>query len=414
MNYRKITIGRDSSCDLIIDHDSISRKHAELFIDEDTNVFITDLHSKNGTYVNNSRIYDSRQIVFGDKILIGNKIEVDWLQYAPQLITYSQPKEEQHLPQPKKLKLAPYFITITCVILAIIYINSNDEISKPTITTDANNPIISDEDKPLDKREDNIHLEDKKNDERGKSTKSHKKSKIDASCIREENDLGTTNIILIGEELEKQVLNSISDEVTLEDEKEQGELFLQDQKKNLTFIESGKKIQNLKSILKLLVKEIENPRGFNYQIHLIKSDEWNAYTVGGQIFVTTTIYDFTETSDELACIIAHEIFHNELFHINENIKRNKLPGASIYSLITQSFGQKKETYCDLNGIDLAVNAGFQGCSAAELWYRMKKEESNSNRSLIDKFFRSHPYSDQRQQCAERHMDINYNTKCNLK
>ena len=72
MNYRKITIGRDSSCDLIIDHDSISRRHAELFIDEDTNVFITELHSKNGTYVNNSRIYDSRQIVFGDKILIGN------------------------------------------------------------------------------------------------------------------------------------------------------------------------------------------------------------------------------------------------------------------------------------------------------------------------------------------------------
>jgi pSer/pThr/pTyr-binding forkhead associated (FHA) protein len=76
MNYQKILIGRDTSCDLVISHDSISRKHAELFIDFEGNVFVTDLSSKNGTYVNNRRIFQSEQLFIGDILMVGNKIEV--------------------------------------------------------------------------------------------------------------------------------------------------------------------------------------------------------------------------------------------------------------------------------------------------------------------------------------------------
>ena len=43
------------------------------------NVFITDLNSKNGTYINGRRIYQSDQLFQGDTLVVGDKIEVNWL-----------------------------------------------------------------------------------------------------------------------------------------------------------------------------------------------------------------------------------------------------------------------------------------------------------------------------------------------
>jgi pSer/pThr/pTyr-binding forkhead associated (FHA) protein len=430
MNYQKILIGRDTRCDLVLNHDSISRKHAELFIDLDGNVFITDLKSKNGTYINGRRVYDSEQLFNGDKLIVGDKIEVNWLSYIPYGVSPSSEPAIVNIPKTNSKSLIPYLIIAASTILAVVYINGmsgEDNVADDKKKNKKDEILIVDEDKPLDNREVNVHVEDKKNSktdsnssskeetETAKPKNNRKKSKIDASCLKEEGDMGTTEIILMGEEADKQAIDLLGGEVTLEDEEKEGKNLLADERNKYKFIESGKKYENLKNILKLLINQLDNPRGFNYQIHLIESDVWNAYTVGGQIFVTTTIYDFTKTSDEIACIIAHEIYHNELGHINESIKKYRLlgPGADIYSSVTQSFGQKKETYCDLNGIDLAVAAGFQGCAAAEIWHRMSEQDSNKERSLWDKFQRTHPYSDKRQNCAERHMDINYNVKCKV-
>jgi pSer/pThr/pTyr-binding forkhead associated (FHA) protein len=430
MNYQKILIGRDTSCDLVISHDSISRKHAELFIDFEGNVFVTDLSSKNGTYVNNRRIFQSEQLFIGDILMVGNKIDVDWAKYLPNKVEPKQRPEFNSIPQRKSVKFVPYLIIVAVTLLAVIYIyNLESDPSKNETTKKhkSDKILIVDENKPLDNREVNVHVEDKSDpnaDSKGSSEKDNesqeeknnrKKSKIDASCLRDDGDMGTTDLILMGEELDKGIFDVVGGNVTREEEEEEGKNLLADQRKRYKFIESGKKYDNLKNILKLLVNKLDSPRGFNYQIHLIESDEWNAFTAGGQIFVTTTIYDFTKTSDELACIIAHEIYHNELGHINESIKKYRLLGlgTNIYSAITQSFGQKKETYCDLNGIDLAVAAGFQGCAAAEIWYRMSQQNGNTERTLWDKFQRTHPYNDKRQNCAERHMDINYNVKCKV-
>ena len=430
MNYQKIVIGRDKKCDLLLTHDSISRKHAELFIDLDGNVFITDLNSKNGTYVNGRRIYQSDQLFKGDTLVVGDKIEVNWLSYIPYGVGPSSEPAIVTIPKTNLKSLIPNLIIAASTILAVLYISNmtgEENVADDKKKSKKDEILIVDGDKPLDNREVNVHVEDKNNsktDSNGSSNEDNqsakpknnrKKSKIDASCLKEDGDMGTTNIILMGEAADKQAIDLLGGTVTREDEEKEGKNLLADERNKYKFIESGKKYENLKNILKLLVNQLDNPRGFNYQIHLIESDVWNAYTVGGQIFVTTTIYDFTKTSDELACIIAHEIYHNELGHLNESIKKYRLlgPGANIYSAVTQSFGQKKETYCDLNGIDLAVAAGFQGCAAAEIWQRMSQQDGNKERNLWDKFQRTHPYSDKRQNCAERHMDYNYNVKCKL-
>lgn len=68
----KLTIGRASSSDIVVDDVSASRSHAEIFLDGPTNTLtLTDLGSTNGTYVNRQRLVGSCQIYPDDLIRIG-------------------------------------------------------------------------------------------------------------------------------------------------------------------------------------------------------------------------------------------------------------------------------------------------------------------------------------------------------
>ena len=66
-----ITIGRDPSCDVVLDHQSVSRVHA--FIDEQAGQFILrDNNSLNGVYVNGRRLNGARVLQEKDVIVITN------------------------------------------------------------------------------------------------------------------------------------------------------------------------------------------------------------------------------------------------------------------------------------------------------------------------------------------------------
>lgn len=69
----EVVIGRSSNVDVVIVEDMVSRSHARLTFDEKKNVFIEDLHSTNGSFVNGERITKSR-LTEGDRILIGTSI----------------------------------------------------------------------------------------------------------------------------------------------------------------------------------------------------------------------------------------------------------------------------------------------------------------------------------------------------
>ena len=67
-----VNIGRVSECDIVVDMDSVSRRHACLRRDGEV-VLISDLQSTNGTYVNN-HLVDLQELCDGDQIKIGNAI----------------------------------------------------------------------------------------------------------------------------------------------------------------------------------------------------------------------------------------------------------------------------------------------------------------------------------------------------
>ena len=67
----EFVIGRDADCDVTLEDASTSRRHAKLYRDASGQLWLADLHSKNGTFLNNRRINVSRlretdQIEIGD------------------------------------------------------------------------------------------------------------------------------------------------------------------------------------------------------------------------------------------------------------------------------------------------------------------------------------------------------------
>ncbi len=65
-----LAVGRSSGCNIVLDDNLVSRRHAELIV-TDTTVSVRDLGSVNGVYINSRRINESMSVKDGDRIQIG-------------------------------------------------------------------------------------------------------------------------------------------------------------------------------------------------------------------------------------------------------------------------------------------------------------------------------------------------------
>ena len=73
LSFRRLTLGRDQGSTIEINDDFMSRTHAILELTED-GYTLTDCHSRNGTFVNDQRIFSSHLLKPGDQIRMGNHI----------------------------------------------------------------------------------------------------------------------------------------------------------------------------------------------------------------------------------------------------------------------------------------------------------------------------------------------------
>ena len=64
-----LTIGRSSACELVLADDTVSRRHAELFLDGGRWI-LRDLGSSNGTWVNGRRVVEA-EVRPGDEVHLG-------------------------------------------------------------------------------------------------------------------------------------------------------------------------------------------------------------------------------------------------------------------------------------------------------------------------------------------------------
>lgn len=74
MKTNEKTIGRSAECQLVLDHDSVSRLHANIEVTDEGYLAVQDAHSRNGTFLHrNGRWIRSRKVILGtqDRIRFG-------------------------------------------------------------------------------------------------------------------------------------------------------------------------------------------------------------------------------------------------------------------------------------------------------------------------------------------------------
>lgn len=92
------TVGRGLSNNLVIDIPKVSRKHA-YFENDGKNVFIADLGSSNGTFVNKTRLLDNQKQILEDKDVINfGELDANFtvVIYQPTLVGVNDPQDTVH------------------------------------------------------------------------------------------------------------------------------------------------------------------------------------------------------------------------------------------------------------------------------------------------------------------------------
>jgi FHA domain len=69
----EVTVGRAAGCQIIIDDTYVSQLHARLFVRE-SQLFVEDLGSTNGTYLNRAKVSSPMVMQRGDRLQVGNTV----------------------------------------------------------------------------------------------------------------------------------------------------------------------------------------------------------------------------------------------------------------------------------------------------------------------------------------------------
>jgi pSer/pThr/pTyr-binding forkhead associated (FHA) protein len=414
---KQFKIGKGTANDVVIENDpTVSRVHLAVFIDDEKNIFVTDLKSTNGTYVNGVKIEESVKLKTLDVLKIGNTL-VNWPKFLKDddniEKVYQTLNDSSEIAESEKIiknstkkvgNIYKYALVLIFIILGIILSMAFAE-----------KEVIYNFDDIKNSNEDATTL-----DYQNQQKKQRTNVTYDFSCLNSDGDAGSNDAIYSFGEITRDIQSSFFEDIdiSIEDEQEQGRKLLKALKKEYRFIETGNNYNNLKSILNNLVSRLAKPKGFNYKIFLLDDSTLNAVTLGGHIFFNKGMFDFCKTNSEIAAIISHEIAHNELGHSTLAMKKQKAANdwgvlgeifLEIESVTTLSFNQKQESEADLFGMDLVYPTNFKNCDAITLWNRMSQNESRFD--IVENFFRSHPYSKNRSRCIKNHLKSNYNKNC---
>jgi len=443
MKGRIYHIGRsNNSNEIFIFDESVSTIHAQILIDENDDLIIIDLASKNGVFVNGDRIVSPIKLITGDTITLGGfKCTQNDLSHAIKVFDYKNNESNlqsvvlkssilnpQKNKKIKKINInfnnSNLWIWIILIIITLLIsfglysmYNQNELQDKYNKRDKKSDTEINNTNKEEGKDEKNPSIKNKKSK---RNSKQRTDVTYDFSCMSTENDGGSNESLIVIGTLTRDVQNSMLNDIkiTIKEEEEYGDDFINEMEKTHRFINSGSDLTEIKTIMNNLINRLAEPKGFNYKIYLVEDTIINAFTLGGRIVITTDMYNFCKNDSELASVISHEIAHNELGHITLNMKKQKAAqdfgvfgeiALGLESVITSSFNQKQEAEADLFGIDIMYPTAYKSCSSITLWKRMANKESDFN--VVDNFMRSHPYSKNRANCIDHHLQSNYNKNC---
>lgn len=381
---RTYIIGRKTTADIVIPQNTISASHAQLLIDVEGNVFIHDLNSTNGTFVNGTKISSPVQLFPNDLVQLG-KVPFDWHVHVG---TNETPTLEADKSAHKDRKKKSISKAVTAVLISffafvgvgLIIILLNTE-WKNNLSFTPNGKTIT----------------------------------YDLSCLRDKDDFHSVELIQMGSDIQDEMIRQTGQPVSPQEQMKVGEQV------KLEFLSSPglRENQRLNTILQKMLEHLGST-SFTYEVVELLTDEINAFTIGGKIFLATGMLNFVKNDHELASVIGHEIYHNELGHIEKKLQVNHLArgllgkemgdmASQLLVFFSAPFNQKDEANCDLHGVDLVIKSGYEPCGSVDLWERMAKSEGGFDAG--ENMLRSHPFSSKRMACIHHHLQINYNRQC---
>jgi predicted Zn-dependent protease len=242
----------------------------------------------------------------------------------------------------------------------------------------------------------------------------------DLDCIKSEQTELSDEMLEIMGDIRNQAVDAMGKDVSDARQDEYGEEMKDEIEKQFPIIPGHPKESLLRGLMKKLLQVRQDPSQIQYNIYVVRSSQVNAFTLGGEIFVTNSLLAESGSIDELACVIGHEIGHNELGHIADKIKEREIAEgifgkeagamvANIAGFITMGFNQVNEAESDIFGIDLAISSGYNPCRGIDFWKRMKSREAEENE--LDNLVRSHPYSARRIKCYKDHLLAHHKLNC---
>jgi predicted Zn-dependent protease len=142
-------------------------------------------------------------------------------------------------------------------------------------------------------------------------------------------------------------------------------------------------------------------RGFNYRFSIVDQFEPNAFALpGGQIYVSRGLLELSNSEDELACVIGHEITHAANRHSSASQAVQKRQSFFLMPYVRYAhmaaYSRDLERDADLGGQTLAGRAGYDPMGMSLFLSQLDSvERLRRGSSRLPRWFDTHPSSTER-------------------
>lgn len=207
--------------------------------------------------------------------------------------------------------------------------------------------------------------------------------------------------------------NSFSAERDLNKEQKLGKKLSENIEKKHEVIEDPQKNLLIKQIGNKLAK-VSELKEVNYHFKILNIEGPNAFSIpGGYIYVTYDLFDYVQSDDELAGILAHEIAHvihnHALKQTRDNTKFTLLtilgalltgePNVAVLGKLTtitflNQYSREYEEEADLTAINLLIKAGYNSVGFLTFLERLYTREMFKPEVNLG-IFQTHPETENR-------------------
>lgn len=207
--------------------------------------------------------------------------------------------------------------------------------------------------------------------------------------------------------------NSFSAERDLNKEQKLGKKLSENIEKKHEVVEDSQKNLLIRQIGNKLAK-VSELKGMNYHFKILNIEGPNAFSIpGGYIYVTYDLFDFIQSDDELAGILAHEIAHvihnHALKQTRDNTKFTLLtilavlltrePDVGVLGKLTaitllNQYSREYEEEADLTAINLLIKAGHNPVGFLTFLERLYTREMFKPEVNLG-IFQTHPETENR-------------------